>query len=574
MQQTPTAVAAKVRPFARRVRRRLRRRWTRLRTPAGASPRPAPKQFRAGVVERFVPPWVEGWVAMPKGAPPVPVRLQVNNVDVVSTQLADPAPKRRVPGAEARRFRFAVNALWDYTSRSDRVRVVVGDDALPIVGHGTFYRPIADGEHSLADLLAKFAEGYVFSRTGGLQLSKDLDTEWQRVNLAQAARISDFMCERFGIEAFFIYGTLLGAVREGGPIGHDSDLDLGFVSHHQDPLAAAGELRDIAFALIEAGFRVRAHRHHLRIANDIDSHQDVHVDLFHTFFDADDVLRFPYGVAGVGDIHRSDWGPLREMPFAGGSGLVPSCAEKVAAVLYGAGWREPQPGFAWDRDRKASAKEAWMSAADVRDIYWADFYAHSEPMGASTFFGYVDEHEATPRAVLDLGCGDGRDSFAFARSGRVVVGVDRSAVAIDRARAAADGAPIEFRQADIADADAIGATIDELRDAGGGGPVLYYLRFLLHAIVPEAQTALLETLASKAQPGDVLAAEFRTDADKSAKKVHGHHYRRFQNGPEFSASLTDRFGFEVLEQREATGLSPYRDEDPHLYWVIARRPAG
>jgi SAM-dependent methyltransferase len=405
-------------------------------------------------------------------------------------------------------------------------------------------------------------------------LSKKLDHEWQRVNLVQADRIRDFLRERLGIEAFFIYGTLLGAVREGGPIGHDSDLDLGFVSHHQDPQAAAAELRDIAFALIQAGFRVRAHRHHLRIASDFDGHRDVHVDLFHTFFDTDDVLRFPYGVAGVGDIHRSEWGPLRETPFAGGSGPIPSCAEKVAAVLYGAGWREPQPGFVWDRDRQASAKDAWMSAADVRDIYWADFYANSELMGPSQFFAYVDAHQATPLAVLDLGCGDGRDSFAFARSGRAVVGVDRSTVAIDRARAAADGSAIEFRVADVADADAIGAAIDRLRDAAGGGPVLYYLRFLLHAIVPEDQRALLETLAAKAEPGDVLAAEFRTEADKAAKKVHGNHYRRFQNGPEFGATLADQFGFEVLEQREAAGLSPYQDEDPQLYWIVAQRRAG
>jgi SAM-dependent methyltransferase len=531
--------------------------------------------MRAGVVERFAPPWVEGWVAVPKGAPPVAVRLQVNGRDVASTRLADPARGRRVPGSDVRRFRFAVNSLWDYTSTADRVRVVVGTEALPIVGHGTVYRPRKDGAHTMSDLLVALDEGYVFSRTGWLQLSKEVDLEWQRVNLVQADRITEFLHEKLGIEAFFIYGTLLGAVREGGPIGHDSDLDLGYVSRHQDPEAAARELRDIAMTLIEGGFRVRAHRHHLRIASDIDGHEDVHVDLFHTFFDTEDVLRFPYGVAGVGDIRRSDWGPLRETPFGGGTGRVPSCAEQVAEALYGTGWREPQPGFSWDRDRTASAKEAWMSSADVRDIYWADFYTNSEPMGASTFFDYVDAHEATPRAVLDLGCGDGRDSLAFARTARAVIGVDRSAVACVRARArvAADGATAEFRVADIADAGAIGAAIDDLRAAADGGAVLFYLRFLLHSVVANAQTALLETLAAKSRPGDVLAAEFRTDADKSAKKVHGNHYRRFQSGPKFGATLADRFGFEVLEQREATGLSPYKDEDPQLYWVFARRRA-
>ncbi len=39
-----------------------------------------------------------------------------------------------------------------------------------------------------------------------------------------------------GIEAFLAYGTLLGAVREGKLIGHDSDADLGYVSHHIHPV--------------------------------------------------------------------------------------------------------------------------------------------------------------------------------------------------------------------------------------------------------------------------------------------------------------------------------------------------
>ena len=35
-----------------------------------------------------------------------------------------------------------------------------------------------------------------------------------------------------GVEPFLAYGTLLGAVREGRLLGHDSDADLGYVSRH------------------------------------------------------------------------------------------------------------------------------------------------------------------------------------------------------------------------------------------------------------------------------------------------------------------------------------------------------
>ena len=41
--------------------------------------------------------------------------------------------------------------------------------------------------------------------------------------------------DKVGIQGFLAYGTLLGAVRGGRLIGHDSDADLGYVSRHTEP---------------------------------------------------------------------------------------------------------------------------------------------------------------------------------------------------------------------------------------------------------------------------------------------------------------------------------------------------
>ena len=53
-----------------------------------------------------------------------------------------------------------------------------------------------------------------------------------------------------GVEAFLAYGTLLGAVRQGGLIGHDSDADLGYVSRHSHPVD-----------VILESFRLQRHTH-------------------------------------------------------------------------------------------------------------------------------------------------------------------------------------------------------------------------------------------------------------------------------------------------------------------------
>jgi hypothetical protein len=162
-----TAAARKLRRDLRRLRRGVRRRLRRLVQRVGVQGRHS-AGLRTGMVEQFTPPLVEGWIAVSPGSPGVPVRLRVNDRDIVTLMVADRA-KRRVPGSEAREFRFVVDDLWDYVSANDRVRVLVGDQSLPIVGHGTYYRPDQDGSRRLSELLTKLDEGYGFSPTGELE---------------------------------------------------------------------------------------------------------------------------------------------------------------------------------------------------------------------------------------------------------------------------------------------------------------------------------------------------------------------------------------------------------------------
>jgi hypothetical protein len=175
---------------------------------------------------------------------------------------------------------------------------------------------------------------------------------------------------------------------------------------------------------------------------------------------------------------------------------------------------------------------------------------------------------------MDIGCGDGRDARAFGAAGKTVLGVDQSHVGVEHARQQAMRAglagKVAFEVCDVSDAERFRSLLAERRTAVGG-PVLFYLRFFLHSIPEEVQETLLGVLAEQAQDGDVLAAEFRTDKDAERTKVHGKHYRRFQSGDEFGKRLYERYGFVVEHEEEGTGLSPYQDEDPVLYRVIARR---
>ena len=118
-------------------------------------------------------------------------------------------------------------------------------------------------------------------------------------------------------------------------------------------------------------------------------------------------------------------------------------------------------------------------------------------------------------------------------------------------------------------APALSAAIAE----GGGAPVLFYMRFFLHSIPEEVQDGLMDVIASLARPGDMLAAEFRTDKDEALTKVHTSHYRRYQNGPAYGEALRSRYGFDTRGRGARHRLLAVRRRGPELYRVIARRRA-
>ena len=62
--------------------------------------------------------------------------------------------------------------------------------------------------------------------------------------------------DEVGVDAFLAYGTALGAIRDGGLIGHDSDADLGYVSDHDHPVDVIRESFRIQRALTDMGYRV------------------------------------------------------------------------------------------------------------------------------------------------------------------------------------------------------------------------------------------------------------------------------------------------------------------------------
>ena len=111
------------------------------------------------------------------------------------------------------------------------VRVTSGDDVLfegtVVFGNGEG-RPSFVDPHGIPIFVDKW--GLIQRPFSGRREAGVVDT------LVEATRqVLTVMREECGIEGWISFGTLLGAARDGGVIGHDSDIDLCFLSERETP---------------------------------------------------------------------------------------------------------------------------------------------------------------------------------------------------------------------------------------------------------------------------------------------------------------------------------------------------
>ncbi|MGH6785451.1 MAG: class I SAM-dependent methyltransferase [Novosphingobium sp.] len=213
---------------------------------------------------------------------------------------------------------------------------------------------------------------------------------------------------------------------------------------------------------------------------------------------------------------------------------------------------------------------------DVAD-YWGSYYDKREaPVLPSQFAVFVANEVLTGAlpavgTVVDIGCGNGRDTLFFLRHGFKVRGLDRSPAAIAACQEvlkgydAGVGSQGAFRHGPADSRE----SWDWLGD-GGEGPVLIYARFFFHAIDQRAEAAVLAQAARLlGRRGGALCAEFRTHLDEAAAKVTPTHYRRFIVPDDF-ASQVQATGLQVAWRTEGRGMAKYRSDDAHVARFIAQ----
>jgi len=450
-------------------------------------------------------------------------------------------------------------------------RFVAGPESVSLLVDGAPLRakhvdiPVAPKAAPVKKLRTLLDSGWFVNKKGRLQRSIDTDERWQSTTFDFYARARETFRELFGYDLHVTYGTLLGYGREGDFVAGDDDFDTAYLSRHTDPAAVRAELLEILCTLLARGEDVRVFRRNLFHWHGPDG---AVVDVFPSWIQGEDYF-MTFAVGGPhAHVFRAGY---EEVEFKGRSILVPRDVEGALEAIYGPSWRTPDPLFQWAVQPTAQAAMDAVSLDDLElaRVHWTHFYGQDrgvpEPSPfASWVAARIPEHV---RTVIELGCGNGRDTAAVA-GGRRALGLDYSATAIERNRAVWGESGIEFAQVDVSDAESLAtATAGCFED----GPVAVYSRFFIHAISDEAEATLLDFLRRALPEGSIVYLEFRTEKDERTPKVFGEHYRRFVD-PDALVRRMRRGGHFALEHSErGHGLAVYKDEDPYVARLVLTR---
>ena len=258
-------------------------------------------------------------------------------------------------------------------------RFLNGSTRLSVVEHVSG-RVVFDEELSLGTGTERIAVVDAAGRPLGIDKSNRVATMFDTRDPMYTAPLLD-ACEQVltalqeaGVDAFPTYGTLLGAVREQNFIGHDSDIDLGYVSRHTHPLDVIRESFRLQRELRERGFAVDRYSAAAFKVDVVEADGGVRgLDVFGGYF-LDGHL---YLLGEIGTPFKEEWiFPLGTCTLAGRTLPAPARPEKLLEAMYGPGWKVPDPAFHFETPRTTHRRlNGWFRGGRVFRNDWDRRYS-------------------------------------------------------------------------------------------------------------------------------------------------------------------------------------------------------
>lgn len=417
------------------------------------------------------------------------------------------------------------------------------------------------------------AEPFALRDTHGHPLSVDKSGHLTRVfsetgsdirrHIAEGtARAIADLRDSVGIDAHVSYGCLLGAVREGRMIGHDSDSDLAYLSAYTHPTDIVRESYRMEREMRALDWKVvRMSGADLKLFLPLPDGRSVHVDVFGAFH----VGSTFYQLGGrSGHLPREALTPVSTVMLEGVELAAPADPEKVLEFLYGPGWRVPDPSFQpEDPEPGVRRLDGWLRGPRRHVTEWNELFRDRRadiPRTKSTFAVWAVRRMPKDATVVDLGTGNGRDTVWFTRRRLHVIAFDYA------------GTPVRQTRRRLAKldqgSDVRMLVLNDLRTALLAGaelsreavPPYLYGRELVGCLDAEARSNLWRLCSMSLRHGGALFLEYAAARDGLAGTTVEGLVTRVHTD-DLVAEI-EAAGGQVVHREEGPGLGFFDEVDP------------
>ena len=191
--------------------------------------------------------------------------------------------------------------------------------------------------------------------------------------LAGTQRALRDLAESCGVEAYLNYGALLGAVRDGAMIAHDSDTDVCYLSRQTSPAEVILESYRVERTMRARGWKLlRMSGGDIKLLLPLGNGRTCHVDVFVAFRVAG-----PFYQLGnrSGRLPESAIVPLSTIELHGFTFPAPARPEEMLEFVYGPGWRVPDPAFRYaDPVDGIRRLDGWLRGFRTDMGAWTEFH--------------------------------------------------------------------------------------------------------------------------------------------------------------------------------------------------------
>lgn len=202
--------------------------------------------------------------------------------------------------------------------------------------------------------------------------------------------------------------------------------------------------------------------------------------------------------------------------------------------------------------------------------YWNKYYNKKvAPSESSKFAKDILSFLKKEKKLVELGCGNGRDSVFFARHGINVVALDQADSSILDLTNNKKNDNIEFVCDDFVNSNILN------KDAFNYS----YSRFTIHSISDEDEKKLLKRVYFSLKEEGMFFIEVRSVKDDlyglgeevgRNAYVYNEHYRRFIVMDELIQNL-ETVGFKIISAQESNNCAIYKDSNPIVIRIIAQK---